>query len=156
MRGLAAIRPPAQTAWNRQESTLMPNRASHDTLDDAAFEAQLSNFDGSEQTAAGESRQTNDRFDPLNVAFPFASDEPIGGSARNPPEFHPMHAGAEARQTQARDELRRMRDRVAPGSEVSTFAIAVVIAIGFAAGATAATFVFYDRAAPIIAAWTKP
>jgi len=133
----------------------MPNTASHDTLDDAAFEAQLSNFEGPGQTAAGEAQQTNDRFDPLNVAFPFANDEPIAGSPRNPPEFHPMHADAEARQTHARDEL-RMRDRVAHGSEASAFAVAVAVVIGLAAGATAATYVFYDRAAPIIAAWSRP
>jgi hypothetical protein len=151
--------PPAQAAWNRQESRLMPTTASHDTIDDAAFEAQLSNFDGSVQMAAGDSRRLPERLDPLDVAFPFAGADTLSqapGSARNPPAFHPMHADAAARQSSARHESRHTSDRIARRNGASTFAIAVVIAIGLAAGATAATFMFYDRAAQIVAAWTTP
>jgi hypothetical protein len=134
----------------------MPTTASHDTLDDAAFEAQLSNFDHSVRTA-GDSRRLPERFDPLDKAFPFAGADTLEpGSPRNPPEFHPMHAEAAARQGSARQASRHVRDRIARRHGASGFAIAAVIAIGLAAGATAATFVFYDRAALIIAAWTKP
>jgi hypothetical protein len=136
----------------------MPTTASHDTIDDAAFEAQLSNFDGSARMPAGESRRLPDRLDPLDMAFPFAGGDTFTppGSARNPPEFHPMHADAAARQSSARDEARHTRGHIARRTKPAPFAIALAVAMGLAVGAAAAAFVFNDRVGQIVAAWTNP
>ena len=139
----------------------MPTTASGDTLDDAAFEAQLSSFDGSVRMPAGQSRRLPDRFDPLDKAFAFVGAggdtlTPSPGSARNPPEFHPMHDAAVAGQVSARSESRHTSDRTARRDAAPSFAVAIAIVIGLAAGATAATFVLYDRAAQIVSAWTNP
>jgi hypothetical protein len=135
----------------------MPTTASHDTIDDAAFEAQLSNFDGSAHSTGGELRPFEERLNPFDKAFPFADADarPAAGSARNPPEFHPMHADAEARLNRARTASRPTGDHVARRTAAPAFAVAVTIVLGLAVGATAATFVFYDRAAQLIATWTN-
>jgi hypothetical protein len=133
----------------------MSTTASHDTIDDAAFEAQLSNFDGSVHRTAGEFHGVPDRLNPLDKAFPFADADPPG-SPRNPPEFHPMHDEAEARLSRARSASRHTEDhRVRRRTAAPAFGVAVAIVLGLAVGATAATFVFYDRAAQLIAAWAS-
>jgi hypothetical protein len=132
----------------------MSTTASHDTIDDAAFEAQLSNFDGSVHRTAGESLGVPDRLNPLDKAFPFADADPPG-SPRNPPEFHPMHDEAEARLSRARSASRRTADHSVRRTAAPAFGVVVAIVLGLALGATAATFVFYDRAAQLIVAWAS-
>ena len=136
----------------------MPNTP-HDTVDDAAFLAELENFDGSLGEAVTSARQP-ERIDLLDKAFAFTRNDAVVsqpyhafGALRVFDDVNGAIARAESSVPEASHDAPR---RAARHNDAPALAVVLVFVMGLAAGASAAAIVFYDRAAQIVAAWTAP